>query len=113
MASEGDCSWMGLLTDDDAWQRGFDKFIEETFENILDGEFVQCPCSKCHCMLYHGKEEVEHHLVTKGFDKNFIIKSNKNVMIMLLNLLVWMMTTKVKVVLIMTIGRPPLICFPL
>ena len=36
-----------------------------------------CPCSRCRRMAYHKKEEDEHHLVTKGFDKNFIKKQQE------------------------------------
>jgi hypothetical protein len=47
MASEEDCSWMKLPTTDDAWQRGFDKFMDDQFEGEEEGESQLCLCCKC------------------------------------------------------------------
>jgi hypothetical protein len=63
---------MLLSQSDDAWQVGFEKFIEHTFEGTYPGETAACPCTRCCCMAYGTKIEVQQHLLGRGFDKDFI-----------------------------------------
>ena len=71
--AEDDPSWMLLPQTDDAWQVGFNKFIENTFEGRYPVETTACPCTRCRCMIYGTKEELQKHLLFgKGFDQEFI-----------------------------------------
>jgi hypothetical protein len=72
MASEEDYSWMELSTTDDAWQRGFDKFMDDLFEGEQEGQSLLCPCCKCRCMAYHNRDTIEGHLVRSGLNLDFI-----------------------------------------
>ena len=77
MAAEDDCSWMLLPKSEDAWQTGFEKFIEDTFEGLYPGETAKCPCARCRCMAFRTKIEVQKHLLDRGFDKEFV-KQKRN-----------------------------------
>ena len=67
-----DYSWMLLPNTDPAWQVGVEKFIKHTFEGTYVGETTACPCGMCRGMAYRTKDEVEEHVIRRGFDKDFI-----------------------------------------
>ena len=73
MASE-DNSWMLLPQQDPAWQHGYEIFIGDTFEGYYPGQTARCPCTRCRCMAFRVKDEVEEHLHQYGFDKDFMKK---------------------------------------
>ena len=54
------------------WQAGLDKFIDTIFEENYTSETTTCPCLRCRGVVYKTKSEVQMHLVTKGFDENFV-----------------------------------------
>jgi len=66
--SREDYSWMLFPNRDPAWEVGVQKFIEHTFEVTYEGETTTCPCVKCRGMAYRTKDEVEEHLIRRGFD---------------------------------------------
>lgn len=72
MSHDADRSWMLLPHTDEAWQAGFQQFIEKEFQGNYPGQTAACTCCRCHCLVYITKIEVEQHLLTKGFDKDFI-----------------------------------------
>jgi len=67
-----DFSWTLLPNKDPGWQVGFEKFIEHTFEGTYLGETTACPCGMCRGMAYRTKDEVEEHVIRRGFCKDFI-----------------------------------------
>ena len=70
--SRGDYSLMLLPNTDPAWQVEFEKFIEYTFEGTYVGETTTCPCGMCRGMSCMTKDEVEEHVIRRGFCKDFI-----------------------------------------
>jgi len=72
MAHDNNWSWMLLSRSTAEWQAGLDKFIGTIFEGTYTSETTACPCSRCHGVVYKTKSEVRMHLVTKGFDENFV-----------------------------------------
>jgi len=70
--SRGDYSLMLLPNTDPAWQVEFEKFIEYTFEGTYVGETTTCPCGMCRGMSCMTKDEVEEHVIRRGFHDDFI-----------------------------------------
>jgi hypothetical protein len=72
MAHDDDWSWMQLSRSTDEWQARLEKFIDTIFEGTYASETALCPCSRCRGVVYKTKSEVQMHLLTKGFDENFV-----------------------------------------
>ena len=79
MAHDNDRSWMLLPQSTDEWQAGLEKFIESTFEGTYVSETAACPCSRCRGVVYKTKSEVQMHLLSKGFDVNFVKEKRGNI----------------------------------
>ena len=48
------------------------KFIDHTFAGTSKGETAPCPCKTCRTMSYRTIDEVQSHLVRRGFSESFI-----------------------------------------
>ena len=46
--------------------------VTRSFEGTYLGETTACPCGMCRGMAYRTKDEVEEHVIRRGFCKDFI-----------------------------------------
>ena len=56
----------------DEWQKGFEKFMKTLFGGKSRGGTAPCPCTGCLCLSYRKQSDIQHHLLYRGFDSNFI-----------------------------------------
>ena len=54
------------------WQMGFKNYIQSIFGGTSKEETAPCPCTRCRCMSYRTKKEVQTHVAQRGFDDSFI-----------------------------------------
>jgi hypothetical protein len=54
------------------WQNGLLEFMKTTFESTTRGGTAPCPGPRCFCMAYKTRSEVKSHLLSRGFDADFI-----------------------------------------
>jgi hypothetical protein len=76
--SDGRTFWMRLDKASDEWQNGLNEFLSTTFRGTYSGETQPCPCSRCRSMAFRTKREVKHHLLSKGFDEDYMQREEKN-----------------------------------
>lgn len=67
-----DRSWMLLNRTSEEWQKGLENFLKTTFRGNSRGVTAPCPCTRCRCLLYRKQSEVQKHLLSRGFDSEFI-----------------------------------------
>ena len=79
MAHDDDYSWMLLSRSTDEWEARLDKFVDNMFEDMYASEKALCPCSKCCGVAYKAKSEVHFHLLSKGFDENFVKEKRSSI----------------------------------
>lgn len=65
-----DSSWIELPNNHPTYHDGVAKFIELAKENLIEGR-TRCPCSKCKVDKWFPIEEVEKHILFKGFYKEY------------------------------------------
>ena len=54
------------------WKIGFKNYVQSIFEGTSKEETAPCPCTRCRCMSYRTKKEVQIHMAQRGFDDSFI-----------------------------------------
>jgi len=79
MAHDDDCSWMLLSRSTDEWEARLEKFVDNMFEGMYASETALCPCSRCCGVVYKSKSEVQLHLLSKGFDVNFVKEKRSSI----------------------------------
>ena len=70
MFVEMDSSWIELPNDHPDYLDGVVKFIELAKENLVEGR-TRCPCRRCKVDKWLPIEEVEQHILFKGFHKEY------------------------------------------
>jgi len=70
MFVEMDSSWIELLNDNPEYLEGVVKFIELAKENLIEGR-TRSPCRRCKVDKWLPIEEVEQHVLFKGFHKEY------------------------------------------
>ncbi|KAJ8423196.1 hypothetical protein Cgig2_019238 [Carnegiea gigantea] len=70
MTQELDSSWIELPNDHPDYFDGAVKFIKLAKENLVEGR-TRCPCRRCKVDKWLPIEEVEQHILFKGFHKEY------------------------------------------
>jgi len=70
MFVEMDSSWIELPNDHPDYLDGAVKFIKLAKENLIEGR-TRCPCRRCKVDKWLPIEEVEQHILFKGFHKEY------------------------------------------
>ena len=70
MFVEMDSSWIELPNDHPDYLDGAVKFIKLAKENLVEGR-TRCPCRRCEVDKWLPIEEVEQHILFKGFYKKY------------------------------------------
>lgn len=70
MFIEMDSSWIELPNDHPDYLAGAMKFIKLAKENLIEGR-TRCPCRRCKVDKWLPIEEVEQHILFKGFYKEY------------------------------------------
>ncbi|KAL2900033.1 Glucose starvation modulator protein 1 [Bienertia sinuspersici] len=65
-----DTSWIELPNNHPAYRAGAIQFLELAKEGLIDGKTL-CPCKKCRVKKWLSIQEVEEHIMFKGFDKEY------------------------------------------
>ena len=63
-------SWIELANDHPDYLDGVIKFIKLAKENLVEGR-TRCPCRRCKVDKWLPIEEVEQHILFKGFHKEY------------------------------------------
>ncbi|KAJ8441164.1 hypothetical protein Cgig2_024893 [Carnegiea gigantea] len=70
LKQEMDSSWIELPNDHPDYLDGAIKFIKLAKENLVEGR-TRCPCRRCKVDKWLPMEEVEQHILFKGFHKEY------------------------------------------
>ncbi|CAA7018758.1 unnamed protein product [Microthlaspi erraticum] len=71
-----DKEWVHLSRTDPAYERGVSKFVEEVAAAFGDVEMIICPCIDCRNIDRHSGSVVVDHLVTRGMDEAYKMRSD-------------------------------------
>ena len=71
MSGEGR-GWMRLPRSSRVWQEKLREFLDIKFGDSSRGGTAVCSCPRCVCMAYRSRSVVQIHLLSRGFDENFI-----------------------------------------